>query len=904
MSSRFYTSVVKLKSKIHERYIEDGVRKTHVEEFEPELYVLSANPETAVAKSLAGQALDRIPFKNSYDMEAYVEQMKGTKNYKLFGSESTLVQYMAKVYNERHIKFDFNLIRGAFVDIEVESGYRDHAGVIHRGPFPKPTEADYEITALTLYASHLKTFFVYGLEWFKGEYIGTFDLEKLHPSVKKTIESGVRVVYQGYKTEEQLLKDFVHNCYTQEYDYITGWNSDTFDIPYFANRIEKVIGRKELEKISPLGAVRKRSFQSKFGEEVTYNLYGIENLDMMEIIKKHGFIQLDNAKLNTAAKHFLGDEKLEYEGSLTEFYYNDYQNYIAYNIMDVNIVRRIDQKKHYIQFCYILAYLYHCNVSDVMATVTPWSHLMYSAAARENQFTELRFRSAAFDYVGGYVRDVTPGRYKWVVSVDAQALYPHMAQQFNMGIETIIPEALTVRIIEAMANEILAIPEDQRTDIDKMYLKKLQNREHIYDVFWLHPYRFKTLKRLNICMAPNLSFYKLDFESLLRKQFKDLYSTRKVIKKEMLRMESELQKVIDSLPKDEIAKLKEEIANLDLNQHGHKIAANAGYGGIANEHFIDHFDIRIAEAITSGGQVSTRFIMHRMNEWLNETFKITGDQVFYGDTDSIYSTFEKVVISAGMIDKPDTEIVDWLDELVDKTLQPLFNKWAEELADYYNCDMNGLFFKREAIATSAIFTGKKNYAMLVLDNEGVRYAHPKLKVAGLASRKANYPMFCRKWLEEAYTLTLNEDKEGIFDFVEKCKVEFMARSVNEIGSATNIENMEDFDLGEGRYKSGSPYHVVGALNHNFLVKEFGIPIKPIISGNKYFVLPLKDGAPFRMKWITFDEKLPVEMKLEQYINKEKAYEKSYLQPLSIFLGAVGWDSARPTTHSLLDTLFG
>ncbi|AXF41430.1 DNA polymerase [Acinetobacter phage SH-Ab 15599] len=420
---RFYTNLTKQKDRILERYVEDGVRKMREISFQPSLYTVSTNADSPY-KSLNGIPLERIVFDNNYAMEEWMEQMKNIPNFKIYGIDNPLAQYSAEHYPEKEIKFDMKYIRGALVDIEVESGTITADGKIQPGPFPDPALALYPITAITTYDTFTEKFYVLGLEHFQGHDLGTFDVNKLPEQVRKTVKPE-DIVYVGYDNEIDLLYDFVDQYESHQYDYISGWNSDTFDIAYFCNRIDKLLGRDILNRISPHGYCRKRTFNGKYGEEVTFTISGISNLDLKESVAKHGFIELDNNKLNTAAQHYLKEEKVDHSefSSLTEFYIKDYQNYIGYNIHDVNLVLRIAQKTKLLQLAYTLAFLYHCNPDDTNATVLPWQYLMYGYGARNNEFSEIRPRvNSKPDYAGGYVKEVTPGRYENVMSSDANAL--------------------------------------------------------------------------------------------------------------------------------------------------------------------------------------------------------------------------------------------------------------------------------------------------------------------------------------------------------------------------------------------------------------------------------------------------------------------------------------------------
>lgn len=96
---------------------------------------------------------------------------------------------------------------------------------------------------------------------------------------------------------------------------------------------------------------------------------------------------------------------------------------------------------------------------------------------------------------------------------------------------------------------------------------------------------------------------------------------------------------IKSMSDSELLKHKsflvKEISRLDNLQMGKKIALNSLYGALGNIHF-RYYDLRLAESITTTGQLSIRWIANKLNTYLNSAMKTNGtDYVIASDTDSV-----------------------------------------------------------------------------------------------------------------------------------------------------------------------------------------------------------------------------------------------------------------------------
>ena len=145
-----------------------------------------------------------------------------------------------------------------------------------------------------------------------------------------------------------------------------------------------------------------------------------------------------NWKLNTVAKDKIGDNKVPYEGPLQELYLNDYQSFIEYNIHDVRLIVKMDEKDKFFELIFTIAHMMKSNVEDAFATVKPWTNLMYHSLKEKNTFPKLKgVSNIDYEYVGGFVKTPQLGFSKWVVSWDVNSLYPSLMQQYNLGEETL-----------------------------------------------------------------------------------------------------------------------------------------------------------------------------------------------------------------------------------------------------------------------------------------------------------------------------------------------------------------------------------------------------------------------------------------------------------------------------------
>ncbi len=459
------------------------------------------------------------------------------------------------------------------------------------------------------------------------------------------------------------------------------------------------------------------------------------------------------------------------------------------------------------------------------------------------------------------------GAHDWVVSFDLNSLYPHLMMQYNLSPEKLVP--------------IDKVPDDLRKSLAGMD-----------DVSKLIEKSFDTslLGKYGLTAAPNGQFFRIDSQGFLPEILEDLYRKRTESKKKMI----EFQKLAEKSSGVEKRRHLNQVAKHNNDQLARKVQLNSAYGALGNKYF-RFFDVRIAEAVTKAGQLSIRWIETRINEYLNDMLETEGgDYVIASDTDSIYVRFDEVIKMVYDTEEvTDERIVDFLDKASSKQIEPFIDKCYNDLADYMNAFDQKMFMKREAIASKGVWTAKKRYALNVYDNEGVRYAEPKLKVMGLEAVKSSTPEVCRDKIKDALKVIMGGTEKDTQKFIDDFKQEFMTLPAEEIAFPRGVNGIKKYTEDDGAtYIKHTPIHVKGSIIYNRLIKENGLQndYERIADGDKIKFLYLKSPNPVKDSVISIVNNLPSEFGLNKYIDYDKQFVKAFLDPVEGILESVGWTS--------------
>jgi DNA polymerase elongation subunit (family B) len=337
-----------------------------------------------------------------------------------------------------------------------------------------------------------------------------------------------------------------------------------------------------------------------------------------------------------------------------------------------------------------------------------------------------------------------------------------------------------------------------------------------------------------------------------------------------------------------------------------KISLNSAYGAIGNSYF-RYFDLLVATAITTSGQLSIRWIEKSINEYLNKILKTDKiDYVIASDTDSVYITFDKLVNQLFPEGTPTEKIVNFLDKIANEKLEPFINKSYQSLANEMNAYSQKMQMSREVIADKGIWTAKKRYILNVWDSEGVRYKEPKMKIMGIEAVKSSTPAACREKLKQALPIIMSGDEKMLNTFIQEFREEFMELPPEEIAYPRSCNGVKKFRGDSQLFKSGAPIHVKGAILYNFLLEKnkLGNKYVKIQEGDKIRFLHLKQPNIYTSTAFSFMTKVPKELDIHKYIDYDTQYEKAFVEPIKFIAEKINWsiDTSYGTQGNLLDFL--
>lgn len=824
--SKFYTSVVKYGNKLLFRYVNNGQSYNSRVSFGPSLYVPSK--EQTNFRSLDGYYLQEMDFEDLNAANDFADKFKEVQNFKIYGQTQWVYQYIAREY-PKDIKWDKDLIKLFSLDIETET----------ENGFPNIDEANEKILLITIKDNHHKQIVTFGTR----DYTNTREDARY---IKSTDES-------------MMLRTFIDFWQRNCPDVITGWNINGFDIPYLVNRIRLLLGNDAVQKLSPWNLVNDKKMYLNGKDVKGYTFVGISTLDYLELYKKFTYTNHESYRLDYIAQYELNSKKLENKfDNFKDFYTQDWDTFVKYNIHDVELVDQLEDKMKLIELVYTMAYNAKINFEDVYSPVRMWDVIIYNYLRERNIVIPLKednAKSEAFE--GAYVKDPIVGQHKWVASFDLNSLYPHLIMQYNMSPETLTDTRIDTNVERLLNSEPVNIP-------------------------------------VGLALTANGWCYNKDNKGFLPALMEEMYNNRSKFKKMMLKAEQEYEKTKDPQLVKEISKLK----NLQMAM---KIALNSAYGAVGNRYF-RYYDLRIAEGITTSGQLSIRWMANRLNDFLNKTLKTKGeDYVIAIDTDSIYLTLEQLVEST-CVGKTTEDKIAYMDKICEKVFQPFIDNGYQELATYMNAYSQKMQMKREVLADKAIWVAKKRYVLNVHNSEGVQYAKPKIKVMGLEMVKSSTPAVVREKLKESLEVILHETETEVQTFVKTFREEFKALSVVDVAFPRSISDIEKYS-GSPIYKKATPMHVRGALLFNYYLKQKGLTKKyqQIGNGDKIKFVYLKAQNPINENVIAFNTELPKEFGLDNFIDYDLQFEKVFLDALQIVIKPLGWT---PEEVSSLDSFFG
>jgi DNA polymerase elongation subunit (family B) len=838
--ANFYTNVQSIGGNILYRGIKNGQRIKEKIEYSPSLYLPSKKITNIT--SLDGDYLDQKSFGTIQKARDFIKQFDGVSGAsKIYGQTRFEYAFIADQHRGM-VDYDYDKVSVAVIDIEVGS----------ENGFPDPYQANEPITAICIRFTNSESY-VFGC----GEY-----------------EVKGKEIYFRCKDEYNLCKSFI-NFWKDHYpDIITGWNTKFFDIPYLVNRFRKILDEPETKKLSPWNYITERKAIINGREMTSYSLVGVESLDYIELYKWYapGGKSQESYRLDNIAQVELGEGKIAYDDydNLHTLYRLNYQLFIEYNIKDVELIIKLEEKLKLLELAVTLAYDTKTNFEDVFAQTRMWDSLTYAYLFEKDIIVPPRVtkdKDSAFE--GAYVKIPQTGLHDWVASFDLNSLYPHLMMQYNISPETLIePENYTDEMREVLS---------QGVSVDKMLSKSID-----------------TSNLQNVTVTPNGQFFRTDIQGFLPKMMEEMYTDRSKFKKLMLQAKQEYENQRDESKKYEIEKRIAKYNNIQLAK---KVSLNSAYGALGSQYF-RFYDLRMALGVTTAGQLSIRWIENKINAWMNKILNTEDkDYVIASDTDSIYLRMGELVNKFIKDTSNKQKVISLMDKICEEKIQPYIDKAYDELAEYVHAYEQKMQMKREGLSDKGIWTAKKRYILNVYNNEGVQYNEPQMKVMGLEMIKSSTPSAIREKMKEAIQLMVNGTQDDIHTFITDFRKEFKKLPVEEISFPRGLNGLNTYSDAVNLYKKGTPIHVKGAIIYNANLKRLNLTKKyPLIQeGEKVKFTYLKMPNPFKDTVISYPSRLPKEFELQQYIDYDMQFDKAFLEPIKVILDCMEWSTEKTSS---------
>ena len=832
-----------------------GSRVHYDSSFEPYIYLETTSNPTAT--SIFNTGLKKVSFRNHFDKNKY---LKGGSTKRVFENLPTVQQFLVDTYWETNEAPDFFKypIKVYFLDIETYSP----------DGFPNVDEPQHEINVITVYDTVNKTFITWGL---KGDYAPASE----------------QVTYFKCKSEAELLTKFIEFIEQDYPDILSGWNSEFFDIPYIINRINKILGAGAANRLSPVGNVFFRVVMGKFGKEQNrYYIDGISCIDYLDIYKRFCMAQRDSYKLDAIGETELGERKVDFgDQDLFELADSDWKTFVDYNIQDVNLLVRLEEKLRYLELLRMLAYAGCATFEAALGSLSIITGLC-AIKARHKKLkmpTFIREPSEGKNE-GAYVSEPQKGFQQHIISFDANSLYPNVMISLNLS-----PETKIGKIISKSAEEI--------------------SIQHVNgQTFTLTPAKFlKFVESEKISISKAMVLFSQKKQGIVPEIVDSYYQRRVEIKKKLKKAQNAIQDIAKDTP--EYTELKSKIDYLNIQQHTIKILINSIYGYFGNKQAALGDD-DIARSITLTGQAVIKHSNELLTSFVKEHGNLTDEQlktyspIIYNDTDSSYVSIKKIVEHKnialtrpnGKITKEYYSIVQQIEDYLNDGIKT----WGTKVLKSIDCRF---IFKREAIADAGLFLQKKRYVIHMLDDEGIPCN--KFKYTGVEVVRTTMPKSIKPYVKKIIeTMLMTRDQQKTNEVFNETYEIFKNLPVEDISFVMGIKGYDKYSSKCTNFSTskGMPIHVKAAYFHNKLLEKFNLTksYEKIGTGDKIRYFYLKQPNKFGLSVAGYKYYYPKEFSEALEPDREKMFEKIVYSVTERFYDAVGWKVKSPSMMAQTD----
>lgn len=810
-----------------------------------------------------------------------------TKSYKAFKNELTL--YDSNFIHESDIKPVYRCLEENYLDATIPtlhtSGFDIEVDFCYERGYAKPEDPHQPITSITLSLDWMDTLITLVVP------PDTVSFEEADETCQRFDDTLL------FDSERDMLLAFLD--LVEDVDLFYTWNGEGFDIPYTVNRITQELGRDHTKKLCLFGQYPKERNYERYGKmHSTYDLVGKVHLDYMALYKKFTFHEMHSYALNSVAEYELGEQKIEYEGTLDDLYKKDFEKFILYNRKDVGLLQRFEEKLGFIELANILAHENCVTFDATLGSVQIIDQGITIFAHRNGlRVPDKKYSENDSKIAGAYVADPKKGLHDWIGSVDINSLYPSTIRALNMSAETLVAQirqdhtkkmiqdtlnkGVRYTLADAWNNKFMSVEAEMvhaKTD-DELIVDFSDGTSETLTAREIYEWIFNTVS--NLAMSSNGTIFRQDITGIIPGILADWYSDRKKLKKKCAELEKEGSNETNEQKK---SLLIEKSKYYDKLQHIKKIQLNSLYGAItsANSRFSDQ---RIGQSTTLSGRTITKHMIAKANEILVGDYNYQGKSIVYGDTDSAYVSIESLL---DQIEDDDFKMdKEKFADLCDSMAEEINNNFPEFAHKQFNIPIDkGEIIKceREICGTKGFFVKKKRYAILYYDKEGKRVDDDglgNLKIMGMETQRSDTSKYMQTHLKSILLKVLQgQTEEDLIDDVRELRKEIRSLDPWEKGAPKGANNITHYGsvLKKGG-KATIPGHVRAALNWNKLKKaNMDNYSLDIVDGQKIVVCYLREN-PLKMKSIAYPVDQPhlpqwfKELPFDESLMEEKMLDK-------------------------------
>lgn len=362
--------------------------KKKITDFEPYFYVPKKDGKYT---SFYGKKYEKIYVERSFDILKMRKQFNNTCEADVLYTERFLIDRIETPMEKVSL-------RVCYFDIETNMSIDSY-------------NVSKEIISIVAYDNFSKKYFIFSWK----------------DDIVKSKHKENNKLFYYFNNEKEFLESFISFIRLIEPDLIVGWNSSNFDLPYLYRRCEKL--GVNINNMSCMNNVSINKYND-------VKIKGCINFDLLRAFRKIMMGGRESFSLESVCMDFLKEGKIKYEGNLEWLWKNDLNKLLEYNIKDVELLVKLDNKLSLIDYFDEIRRIVGCTWNSLFANSLIVDNLILRKAKQKGFILPSRVKKSKEKFEGAFVFEPDTGLYDYVCVLDLESLYPSMIISFNLSPET------------------------------------------------------------------------------------------------------------------------------------------------------------------------------------------------------------------------------------------------------------------------------------------------------------------------------------------------------------------------------------------------------------------------------------------------------------------------------------